>query len=36
MRFETARDGVVRAAIAMLERAGSQEELFELAEGMWP
>jgi carboxyl-terminal processing protease len=34
MRFETARDGVVRAAIALLERAVSQEELFELSEGM--
>jgi len=34
LRFETGRDGVVRAAIAMLERAGSQEELFELAEEM--
>jgi carboxyl-terminal processing protease len=34
MRFEIARDAVIGAAIDLLERAGSQEALFEFVEGM--
>ncbi len=34
MRFEIAQDAVIGAAIDLLERAGSQEALFELVEAM--